>query len=290
MVVLLAGHMYAEAFFLSKCMQSFFLYHLFLHFPFFQIARNKATPARLFKLYKSMSEGQRKLVKDAGFGGLLEIGSGRLPAAISKWLVNHLVAETEEIVIPGRGKIKVDAASVNRTLGLPMGKYKVKYEFDGSAINFINGECNFENGRSPTITSIKERCEQNKEANDDYLRCWLMVAISTFLTGSTASCISPKCYPSLVDLTKVKELNWCQFVVDTLKGSVGKMEKKDAVLGCQYFLTVSRLFSQSTFFIHCIFLNMFFFVLMLTIYICLFRYGTWTHWSCRQYKSLKNNQ
>ncbi|KXG29390.1 hypothetical protein SORBI_3004G029800 [Sorghum bicolor] len=199
---------------------------------------NRATPARLFKLYKEMSEAQRKLVSDAGFGGLLEIGSGRLPSALSKWLVKNVDGESEELVIPGRGKIKVNAAAVNRILGLPMGEDEVKYEFNGSAISFINEKCSFDNGRSPAITTITERLCANKEANDDYLRCWLMVAISTFLCGSTALCISPKCYPSLVDLSKVKELNWCKFVVDTLKGSVGKMHKKDSVLGCLYFLSI----------------------------------------------------
>jgi len=149
-----------------------------------------------------------------------------LPSALSKWLVKNVDGESEELVIPGRGKIKVNAAAVNRILGLPMGEDEVKYEFNGSAISFINEKCSFDNGMSPAITTITERLCANKEANDDYLRCWLMVAISTFLCGSTTLCISPKCYPSLVDLSKVKELNWCKFVVDTLKGSVGKMHKK----------------------------------------------------------------
>jgi hypothetical protein len=180
---------------------------------------------------------------------LLQIGSGRLLVGLSKWLVKFLDTDKEELVIPGRGKIKANAASVNRILGLPMGEYEVEYEFNGSAINFINEKCRFEDGRAPTIKSITERIAASKEANDDYLRCWLMVAISTFLCGSTALSISPKCYPSLVDLSKVKELNWCQFVVDTFKVSVGKMGKQDSFLGCHYFLAVSPFL----FFVICLF-------------------------------------
>lgn len=246
-------------FLLNACsLISFFCFYISHFLLFFQAGRNRATPARLFKLYKEMSDAQRKLVSDVGFGSLLQIGSGRLPVGLSKWLVKILDTDKEELVIPGRGKIKANAASVNRILGLPMGEDEVEYEFNGSAINFINEKCRFEDGRAPTIKSITERIAASKEANDDYLRCWLMVAISTFLCGSTALSISPKCYPSLVDLSKVKELNWCQFVVDTFKVSVGKMGKQDSVLGCHYFLAVSPfLFFCNLPFMYCIFYMLF---------------------------------
>lgn len=41
-----------------------------------------------------------------------------------------------------------------------------------------------------------------------------------------------------MDLSHVKDLNWCQFVVDQLKKSASKMGKRGSVKGCVLFLVI----------------------------------------------------
>ena len=83
-------------------------------------------------------------------------------------------------------------------------------------------------------------------ADDDYLRFWLMLAVHTFLCPTTSLSISSRCYPALVDLSKITSLNWCQFVVDSLKKSVLKMQKRNSVQGCLLYIVVSK--TRLTFF------------------------------------------
>ena len=123
-------------------------------------------------------------------------------------------ADSSELVFPGRGRISVNADSVCHAFGLPNNGDEVKYELDVGAINFINDEYGIDEGTTPTIDSILERLEENKTSNDDFLRSWLMIAISTFLCPPSGLVISPRCYPVIVDLSCIKKLNWCQFVVD----------------------------------------------------------------------------
>jgi hypothetical protein len=142
-------------------------------------------------------------------------------------------------VIPGRGRVSVAAETVHKIFGLPRGGNKVIYDFDVEAINFIHEEYQIDDGVAPQIKTIVKRLKDNKNADEDYLRSWLMLAVSTFLCPTTCLFISPKCYPALRDLSKVKELNWCQFVVDSLKTSVHEIQTRNSVKGCLFFLVVS---------------------------------------------------
>jgi hypothetical protein len=113
----------------------------------------------------------------------------------------------------------------------------VLYDFNVKAINFIHEKYDTEN--APKIGSIVKRLKANKNADEDYLRTWLMLAVSSFLCPTTCLGISPKCYPALVNLSKVNTLNWCQFVVDSLRQSAHQMHKRNSVKGCLFFLVVS---------------------------------------------------
>ena len=192
------------------------------------------------KLYNDLTQSQKKRIWTIGFGGLLKIASKTLPIGFADWLMAKCYdADSSELVFPGRGRISVNADSVCRAFGLPNNGDEVKYELDVGAINFINGEYGIDEGTTPTIDSILERLKENKTSNDDFLRSWLMIAISTFLCPPTSLAISPRCYLAIVDLSCVKKLNWCQFVVDQLKDAVAKMGKRRSFKGCLLVLVVN---------------------------------------------------
>ncbi|CAL5038382.1 unnamed protein product [Urochloa decumbens] len=203
------------------------------------VRRNRASPSRIFKLYMHLSDDQNKMICNSKFGGLLNIACATIPSEFANWLfVDCFDAESSQLVFPGRGKILVSAQSVADILGLPDRGDTVRYELDVEAINFIHDKYNVERGSAPKIGSIVKRVKENKEANDDFLRSWLMLAVSTFLCPPTSMGISPRCYPALVHLSKVKDLNWCQFVVDQLKDASTKINKKNSVRGCIQLLAI----------------------------------------------------
>ena len=122
---------------------------------------------------------------------------------------------------------------------LPNKGDEVKYELDVDAINFMQDKYDIIKGSAPKIEEILNRIKVNRHANEDFLRSWLMIAVSTFLCPPTILGISPRCYPSLVDLSWVKKLNWCQFVVDQLKVAAKKLNKNNSVKGSILLLVVS---------------------------------------------------
>ena len=136
-----------------------------LHFFFLMLrtkgTRNRASPARIVKLYSEMTPEQRTLVQNVGFGGLLSIGCPTLPADITRWLVKNFDTQESQLIISGWGRIAVTADSVQRILGLPAGDAKVDYELNGSAINFINSKYGFREGKAPSITQIADKIKGN---------------------------------------------------------------------------------------------------------------------------------
>ena len=146
-------------------------------------------------------------------------------------------ADSSELVFPGRERILVNADLVCSVFGLPNNGDEVKYELDVNAIDFIQAKYKIARGKAPRIGAIVKRVQSTKRASDDFLRSWLMLAVSTFLCPPTSMGISPRCYPSIMDLSHVKDLNWCQFVVDQLKKSASKMGKMSSIraLGVAFF-------------------------------------------------------
>jgi hypothetical protein len=196
-----------------------------------------------------MTKAQFKKIDEIGFGGLLNIKCDKLPSKLVNWLMKDCYdAETSQLVLPGRGVIKVTAEAVQSMMDLPNQGDEVIYALDVNAINFIQQQYNIP-GSAPKISEIVKRVQTNRRANDDFVRSWLMLAISTFLCPPTSLGISPRCYPSIRDLSKVKSLNWCQFVVDMLKTAGSKIGKVQSVKGCLLFLVVSSflVLSLSTF-------------------------------------------
>jgi hypothetical protein len=90
------------------------------HPHFFQGVRNRASPARLVKLYNSMTPDQRKMVEDINFGGPLQISCHTIPANLANWLLTECFdPEAMELVLPGKGRIPVTEEVISYILGLP---------------------------------------------------------------------------------------------------------------------------------------------------------------------------
>uniref|UniRef100_A0A8R7TTJ6 Uncharacterized protein n=1 Tax=Triticum urartu TaxID=4572 RepID=A0A8R7TTJ6_TRIUA len=100
--------------------------------------RNRSSHVKLFKLNKDIVEDQKTLIRGIDFGGLLNITATGMPDALSQWIMKDYDPEKSQIVIPDRGKIPVDAASVRRTWGLPNSDRRVCFEMNPNVIREFN--------------------------------------------------------------------------------------------------------------------------------------------------------
>uniref|UniRef100_A0A8I6YHM2 Uncharacterized protein n=1 Tax=Hordeum vulgare subsp. vulgare TaxID=112509 RepID=A0A8I6YHM2_HORVV len=74
--------------------------------------------------------------------------------------------------------------------------------------------------------------DMNGRADDDFMRAWLIVVVSTFMCPTTSLHVSPRCYPIVADLDKVKRLNFCSFTANQIRYSLGFMSRKKKAVNC----------------------------------------------------------
>nr|XP_040249552.1 uncharacterized protein LOC120967028 [Aegilops tauschii subsp. strangulata] len=202
--------------------------------------RNRASPARLFKLNKDFVPDQKGVIIGKEFGGILDLAASSMPGGLSQWIMKHYDPEISQIVILERGKIHVDAASVRRIWGLPNRGRKVCFENRREITKAMYSIYNITTKSSPTLTEwCKMIIYMGGSYDDDFVRAWLALVFSCFLAPSTSLSISPKSFLAVMDVNGITETNICQFVVDQLKLAFtsGRGNKK-AVCCCVFHLVL----------------------------------------------------
>nr|XP_020193741.1 protein PFC0760c-like [Aegilops tauschii subsp. strangulata] len=112
-----------------------------------------------------------------------------------KFLMKCYDPELSQLVIPDRGKIPVDAASIERIWGLPRGQRKVAYEVEPDVVRLFNETFNIPTRPVPTVTEwCKMINDMGVVADDKFLSAWLIVVYSCFLAPTTSLKVSPRAY------------------------------------------------------------------------------------------------
>lgn len=160
--------------------------------------RNRASPAPIIKLYKSLSDDQRAAIVAMGHGSFLDIKCKELHNPVISWFAQRYDPARRAFVIPCRGVIPMTEDSVHDIMGLPKGELDVKYYTD-YVLEAEISERLFPGGSSrPKISDIGKMIQEYKEADETFKELWMMYLISTVVAPTTDTKISIKCYPMLV--------------------------------------------------------------------------------------------
>jgi hypothetical protein len=76
---------------------------------------------KLTRLYPSLSDDQKDLIRVHDYGGLLDIKCSKLQLELCQYVMNSFYLESCSLVFPGRGVIPVSDQAVHKVLGVPMG-------------------------------------------------------------------------------------------------------------------------------------------------------------------------
>ncbi|KAM0913692.1 hypothetical protein ACQ4PT_011980 [Festuca glaucescens] len=84
-------------------------------------------------------------------------------------------------------------------------------------IAFMNEEYNIQGGSAPGFKQWRKMIQEMGGATDmKFLGAYCAAVVSCFISPSTSANISPRSYPSLIDLNVMRRSNWCQFAVDQI--------------------------------------------------------------------------
>jgi hypothetical protein len=196
---------------------------------------------------KKLNIKQREWVKNIDFDSLQDMIESRMPKSLSMWLVDRVDTSKGTMDVCG---IPVDIRkAVRRILKLPCGHIKVPPPLNGrSKAKRARGESSNPDQKH----SVQGRGQSAKEATKDLLketedeavfcRSFVQLVLCTYLAPTTSLNINRNYYTALMDVTKIKLMDWCGFIADYLFQGIDEYRNSTAfhvqVPGCVHILPV----------------------------------------------------
>jgi hypothetical protein len=180
------------------------------------------------------------LVEEWEWGGMLKVKATEMPVDLSMWVLSCFDSIRRELAVPGRGSIPVTADSYTKVFGIKNEGKPVCYEMETEPIAFMNQEYGIESGSAPEWADWMKIIKDMNGATDfKFLRAYFAAVLSCFVSPTTKSSISPRCYSCIFDLNEFRRTNFAQFAVDQIVEAVKKMGvKKKCVCCCLHHLVV----------------------------------------------------
>ncbi|KAH6808261.1 hypothetical protein C2S51_029369 [Perilla frutescens var. frutescens] len=184
----------------------------------FPMIASRASPAALVNALKILNEKQMKEVKDMGFGQLVHLGIEKVPTRLAFWVVDNFDARRSEINIQDGRHLHIEAADVHRVLGFPNGGRAIvrKKKFEQSEILDAWLEIFGRHNRSIVAKDVAKEMLKHKNGGEVFRRHFVVLVIVCLIETSSNGYIAPQILGCLGDLTRVKEFDWCIYVIKSL--------------------------------------------------------------------------
>lgn len=181
-----------------------------------------ASVKHLFDAMRGLSNKRKKVIRNMGFGELIDFPISEIPKKLAYFVVDILDTTSMALVCP-TGKIQLNKEMVKKILGIPMGRRKLKREgereFDDPFLR--DWKQQFKNVNQITIKALSEVIIETKKA--DYM---FRMNILTLISNCLGSCDNN----STIKFTVLKnvfvgddanDIDWCTHILEC--ASVSKL-------------------------------------------------------------------
>ncbi|XP_056692520.1 uncharacterized protein [Spinacia oleracea] len=187
---------------------------------------SRMSPTTLYKLlvgdrnFKGLTEKQKDDVHAIGFGRLLDLQIEELPWDLCRWLVKNFDPFHSSLLLD-TGKMKITLDDVYVSLGLPKGAKKVieaKARDPSVEYTKIVSDWFRDLGVNNTVTvgDIVKNIKVLVDGGEIFKRSFVVLVVSTLLNGNKNAKANYKILKSLGDVNDVKDMNWCQYTLESL--------------------------------------------------------------------------
>ena len=187
------------------------------------------------------------LVRWMGFGELLELDDCIVPRGFVQWVADN-VDTGGEIIRVGSKMIQLSADAVTDTLGTPAGEMLVDCDEVSGKAAFLDV---FGLTEVPSFRFLGKMILRKDILTDAvFCRCFMGVALSSFLCPNSSTKLSTKYMGALVVVEDISQRNWSKIVHEWMIQYIKKYQKEPlkekrinhTLGGCIYHLGVSVFF------------------------------------------------
>jgi hypothetical protein len=183
---------------------------------------------KITRVCKGMTLDQKSVIINADFGSILGMKISKLIPELCRFLMGCFNPITCELDFGDRGKIPINTESVVKVMGVPEGSTPVPYHRDSDATRVVLQMLGIE-GKQPSLTMIEKKLGRSEPADDVYLVKFMIFLVSSLFAPTTATLVSSKCYPSLINTADIKNLKWATFIIDVIIQTANAKDNKKLV-------------------------------------------------------------
>ncbi len=195
----------------------------------------------------SNNPDQKNAVVELGFEKLFHLPGITIRQELMTFLISAFDCNSSSLCIPNKREIEIDAADAHVLFGIPFGQITVPtYDTfftpnSDRAPLFASWAQQF-GGKSPHPRQLREAILQDIEGGDNFKRNFIVFVV-THLIAPTAKAndCTWKVVKATEDLSIVKNMNWAQYLIDSLVSSIEKYKQKSSMAnigGCTLLLQV----------------------------------------------------
>ncbi|KAI8534488.1 hypothetical protein RHMOL_Rhmol10G0093800 [Rhododendron molle] len=182
------------------------------------IFRSRCSPKKLGELNKKLTNNQRKVVQQLGFGSLLNLQCNMLPRDFIWKLVEHFNPKTRTLEFGRLRTYEITTADVARALGFKLGGVLVPTNCEDDHVKHIKSLF-LEKGKKLTrglTVKMMDHVFDKKTFGKKFKAAYVLYALCCFLCPTTKDEAGPKLFPDVRDLDAIPHYAWPQFVLDWL--------------------------------------------------------------------------
>ncbi|KAK9993974.1 hypothetical protein SO802_023677 [Lithocarpus litseifolius] len=197
----------------------------------------RCAPNRVRLMALNLNESQRFVIREMGFGSMLDLRSIQLDRDFCKWLVDHFDHNSCALDICGR-RLPISTKDVEFILGIKSSGVDVSTVAGAEEINHICQQHGLNAVGDIPINLLEGKLKEMKTSGKEFVGFFLLFVLGTLLCPTPKPYIKRSFISILLNIDEFKNLNWVKLVLDFLTRGVRKYKEKNrvGVNGCLLFL------------------------------------------------------
>lgn len=191
--------------------------------------KTRMSPYGLYCFLSSVSDEQKRDIVELGFGCLLSLRIDKMPSKLGRWLVEHFDTCRRAIKLASNDELRVTEEDVYLTMGFPRGCKHVeeaKKNDKGEYQQVLDEWKGQWGGALPKTHEVLTQIKNQTQGGDLFKRNFIVYVVSTLVKGHQTARVNHIILKSLVHLKEVRNLNWCEYTLDSLVSCTDKWKKQ----------------------------------------------------------------
>jgi len=195
--------------------------------PYFPFTNKRILPrcaiTNLTNWMSAFNANQREKIANIGFGPVLNLKIQKVPTSLAYWLLENYDPRRKHLNL-GSQTIKISPKLVRRVLGIPNGPEQINEIMKPTVSDIVVNEwrtqfpVTFKRFTiTETIKNLNLRSSLERNLSDRFFILNFLVLFFSVLGETTRnSTVNQRFLTSVMEATKIKELDWCAYMIKLL--------------------------------------------------------------------------